>query len=249
MPQGRPRIGTSGWSYAHWSRGRFYPPGLPSGDWLRHYARHFPTVEINLSFYRIPTPAMVDRWRKTAPPGFVFAHKLWRGITHLKRLADTQPAQRSFLEVVDGLGDRRGPLLVQLPPSMKRDLPRLEGFLDELHEAQGSRPGRVAVEFRNPGWIVPEVYAALDRRNVALCLADMAKCPIVEPNEADFVYIRRHGSGRQYEGRYGEAEIEADADRIRGWLDRGRDVYVYYNNDIGGHAVDNAQYLQQCLGA
>ena len=132
---------------------------------------------------------------------------------------------------------------------MERDLPRLERFLDELCEAGGSRPGRVAVEFRNPDWLVPEVYLGLDRRNVALCLADMAKCPIVEPNDADFVYVRRHGSGRQYEGRYDEVEIEADAERVRGWLGQGRDVYVYYNNDLGGHAVDNARYLQRCLCA
>jgi uncharacterized protein YecE (DUF72 family) len=246
-PRGRPYIGTSGWSYAHWSRGRFYPKGLPSRDWLAFYAESYSTVEINLSFYRIPQPEMIDRWVEIAPQDFQFALKLWRGVTHLKKLADADEWTRNFFEVANRLGEKRGPLLVQLPPNFRRDIPRLESFLQSLPEAMAGMKWRVAVEFRHPDWLVPEVYALLDRYDVALCLADLARCPITTPNNASFLYVRRHGWHESPEGRYGDPQIEGDAARTRQWLEEGRDVYIYYNNDLGGHAVDNATKLKESI--
>lgn len=245
---GRSFVGTSGWSYAHWSKGRFYPPGLKQGDWLRFYAERYRTVEINLSFYRIPSEAMVRRWTDTVYGDFRFALKLWRGITHLRKLNDAQDYLGNFFQVANGLGSRRGPLLVQLPPSLGLDLERLDDFLRRLPDAMGDLEWRVAVEFRHPSWLVPETCRLLERYEAALCLADMARGPVTEPNDAGFVYVRRHGSDGHYQGRYTDRQIAADAQRIRAWLGEGRDVYVYYNNDVGGHAVDNAKTLMEMLG-
>jgi uncharacterized protein YecE (DUF72 family) len=248
MPGGKCHIGTSGWSYAHWAKGRFYPKGMKPGEWLRFFARHFDTVEINSSFYRLPKPDFVSRWRQVTGSRFRFAVKLWRRITHLKRLADCSRQLEDFFEIAGLLGPKRGPLLVQLPPSMRKDVARLDAFLTDLKKATGRSRWKVAVEFRNTDWLCKEIYELLNRHRVALCLADMERCPITEPNDVSFVYLRRHGPGGRYRGCYGAAHIAADADRIRGWLQAGREVFVYYNNDIDGHAVDNAHQLIEMVG-
>lgn len=248
MAGGRCFVGTSGWSYAHWGGGRFYPPGLRSGDWLPFYAERFTTVEINASFYRLPQPESVRRWRELTGGRFRFAVKLWRRITHEKRLAGCADELRDFLAAFAALGPRRGPLLVQLPPGLGPDLPRLEAFLADLRRAAGRQRWRVAVEFRHPGWLSPEVYDLLARRGAAVCLADLPRCPVREPNAAPFVYVRRHGPAGGYRGCYTPGQIAADAEQVRGWRAAGRDVYVYYNNDVGGHAVDNARQLREAVG-
>lgn len=248
MRSGKAFIGTSGWSYAHWGKDRFYPKGLKQGEWLTYFAQRFMTVEINTTFYRMPRPEFVQRWRTVTSSGFRFAVKLWKRITHEKRLVDCGEVLRKFLEVAEGLGPRRGPLLIQLPPTLRRDPQRLDAFLDDLHHAAGRARWHIAVEFRHPSWIEDEVIEVLNRRHAALCLSDMPRCPVTEPNEAAMVYVRRHGPTGRYQGRYAPAHITADARRIRGWLKSGRDVYVYYNNDIGGHAVDNARQLAEALG-
>lgn len=249
MARGVCYIGTSGWSYPHWAGGRFYPPGLKPGEWLTFLAGQFSTVELNASFYRPPRPEAIARWRRAVPASFRFAVKLWRRITHERRLADCGAELRSFLEVVGALGSKRGPLLVQLPPSLRRDDALLAAFLDTLRKAAGRRRWRVALEFRSPDWLCPQVCALLSAQDAALCLSDLPHCPCVEPNAASFVYIRRHGPTGRYRGCYTDELIRADAGRIRGWLEAGRDVYVYYNNDIEGHALDNARELIAQVGA
>jgi uncharacterized protein YecE (DUF72 family) len=180
---------------------------------------------------------------------FRFAVKLWRMITHRKYLVDCDEQLRGFLSVVSGFAAKRGPLLVQLPPSIRKDLPRLETFLDNLRAVMGRKRWRVAVEFRHASWADAETTALLDAHGAALCLADMPRCPFTEPGNAEFVYVRRHGPGGSYRGCYSEAHIAGDARRVSAWLASGKDVYVYYNNDIGGHAVDNArQLLTACCG-
>ncbi|RME41136.1 MAG: DUF72 domain-containing protein [Planctomycetota bacterium] len=245
MSAGTLYVGTSGWSYAHWAGGRFYPRGLKQGDWLVYYADRFSTVEINASFYRLPRPQMVERWRKVTKAGFRFAVKMWRRITHEKKLVDCERELADFLETVARLGPRRGPLLVQLPPSFRQDLDRLKHFFDLFRQVAGRSRWRLAFEFRHPSWIGEEVYRFLDRRRAAVCLADLPRCPITEPNDAPFVYVRRHGPQGRYRGGYPPRQITADARRVRSWLDAGRDVYVYYNNDIEGHAVRNAAQLRE----
>jgi uncharacterized protein YecE (DUF72 family) len=254
MARGTCYIGTSGWSYTHWAKGRFYPRGMKPGDRLAFLAEHFSTVEINSSFYRLPRPEMIARWRSVTRPGFRFAVKLWRRITHEKRLQDCGAELADFLALVGALGSKRGPLLVQLPPSLRRDEARLDGFLTQLRAAARPAAGKrarrwaVTVEFRNPEWLCDEVYRLLTRHRAAVCLADLPRCPITEANAAPFVYIRRHGPGGRYRGCYGPEHIAGDARRIRAWLASGRDVYVYYNNDLEGYAVDNARQLMAAVG-
>jgi len=250
MPAGRAYIGTSGWNYRHW-RGEFYPEKLPQKQWLSHFATQFPTVEINASFYRVPRPEHVERWAKKVPRGFRFALKLWRGVTHYKKLVNAAGALETFFEAADRLDSRRrGPLLVQLPPSQGRDLDKLNRFMDELREASHGR-WKVVFEFRHPEWLCDDTYKELDRQRAAICLHDMQDaCPTDEPNDASFVYVRRHGpSEERYSGSYSASHIERDAGRIREWLKQGKTVFVYYNNDIGGHAVRNARQLQEAVGA
>jgi uncharacterized protein YecE (DUF72 family) len=249
MARGRCYIGTSGWSYAHWAKGRFYPKGLKPGEWLGFLAERFNTVEINSSFYRLPRPEFVTRWRDVTGGRFRFAVKLWRRITHEKRLKDCGSELSDFLAAAGELGPKRGPLLVQLPPSTRKDVGRLEEFLAALKKVAGRSRWKVAVEFRNPDWLCDEVNELLSRHKAALCLADLPRCPITEPNEASYVYIRRHGPGGGYRDCYAPRHIAADAARVRAWLDDGKDVFVYYNNDIDGHAVDNARQLMEAVEA
>jgi uncharacterized protein YecE (DUF72 family) len=254
MASGKCYIGTSGWSYRHWAQGRFYPRGMKPGEWLAFFAQQFSTVEINSSFYRLPKPGMFARWRGVTPTRFRFAVKLWRWITHLKKLKDCETELANFFAVAGELGPKFGPLLVQLPPSLGKDAARLDDFLTQLHTVsrlatqKRARRRLVTVEFRNPEWLCDEVYRLLTRHRAAVCLADLPRCPIVEPNEAPFVYLRRHGPRGAYRGCYAPEHIAADAARTRAWLAAGKDVYVYYNNDIGGHAVDNARQLTAAVG-
>ncbi|MEN6626366.1 MAG: DUF72 domain-containing protein [Candidatus Sumerlaeia bacterium] len=242
-------VGTSGWSYRHWSGGVFYPEKMKQGDWLAYFMTRFDTVEINMSFYRLPGEAMIRRWEAMAPKGFHYAVKMWRMITHRKLLRDSGDLIGRFMGVVGGLGAHRGPLLVQLPPRLDLDLDRLDGFLTELKSIIGRAHWRIAVEFRNPAWLVPETADLLTRHHAALVLHDMAGSEAIEPNAADFVYIRRHGAAGRYAGEYGEEQLETEARDIRSWLGEGRDVWIYYNNDAAGAAVRNALRLKQLLGA
>jgi uncharacterized protein YecE (DUF72 family) len=247
MGTGRGLIGTSGWSYAHWAKGRFYPRGLAQRDRLAHYARRFRTVEVNATFYRLPRPEYVERWLEITGGRFRFAVKLSRRITHQMQLAGCDEELGRFFEVVSGFGRKRGPLLVQLPPYLSVDPRLLDDFLRALKSNMGKPRWRVVVEFRNDDWLCKDVLEILDRRRAALCLSDMPRCTTEKPNDVDFVYVRRHGVGR-YSGSYPPAALEKDAGRVRGWLSRGRDVYVYFNNDLGGHAVDNARDLAERVG-
>lgn len=241
--------GTSGWSYRHW-RARFYPRGVPVRAWLPHYAQHFPTVELNTSFYAIPKPTSIAAWQAAVPADFVFAIKLWRGITHYRKLVDCDDAVRRFLDAFTTLDPaRRGPLLVQLPPFLNKDITRLARFLDLWAEATHKQPWPLAVELRNPQWLVDDVRAVLDARGAALCVQDHAELIVDEPNDAPFVYLRRHGPQGTYRDGYSDATIAADARRVRGWLDKGRRVYAYYNNDIGGHAPVDAARLAEAVQA
>ncbi|MBN2562840.1 MAG: DUF72 domain-containing protein [Phycisphaerae bacterium] len=249
MPPAKCHIGTSGWSYAHWAKGRFYPKGLKQTEWLAFFARQFDTVEVNMSFYRLPKPEMVARWGRMTGSRFRFAIKLWRRITHEKRLADCGAELGDFFAVLNLLGSKRGPLLVQLPPSMRKDVGRLDTFLTEQRKAAGRSRWKVAVEFRNTDWLCEEVCTVLDRHGAGLCLADLPQCPITRPNDAAFVYMRRHGPGGSYRGCYTPRHVAADAGQIRGWLESDKEVFVYYNNDINGHAVDNARQLLKAIEA
>src|SRR5581483_2008586 len=236
------RVGTSGYVYPHW-RGRFYPRSVPQRLWLPHYAAHFPTVELNNPFYRLPSLAAVRAWRAAVPPGFVFAVKASRYLTHVKRLRAPAGPLRLFLGRMRGLGPGLGPVLFQLPATFHANPERLDGLVRALGR-QRLVPGlRVALEVRHPSWLEADVVARLRAGSVALCLADWTACPVTGPVTADFVYVRRHGPAARYAGTYGEAALAEDATRIRRWRREGRDVYVYFNNDQAAHAVRDARRL------
>jgi uncharacterized protein YecE (DUF72 family) len=235
------RIGTSGWVYPHW-RGLFYPPELRQKDWFAHYARHFDTVEINNSFYRLPGPAVFEKWRAQAPAGFVYSVKASRFLTHVKRLARPEQPLRAFFEGAVRLKETLGPILYQLPPNWAPDLPRLRHFLEALPEGYSH-----VVEFRDPRWLTGEVFDLMERSGVSHCIHDRYGLDVPLRVTASPVYVRFHGDTAPG-GDYTPEALEAWADRIRGWLNQSLDVYLYFNNDAGGYAVKNATSLKRKLG-
>lgn len=236
------RIGTSGWIYRAW-RGPFYPEKLPQRLWFEHYAGRFDTAEINATFYRLPTQAAVARWREQAPDDFVFAWKASRFITHMKRLKDAEPSLQRIYAPMLALGAKLGPALFQLPPQMSLDLPRLTDFLALLPDGR-----RHVVEFRHPSWYVEPVLAALAARDVALCISDHHHAPAPFLATASFAYVRGHGPGGRYAGAYPEATLQTWAEHIEAWRGEGRDVFAYFDNDIGCAAPGDAQRLKARLG-
>ena len=235
------RIGCSGWAYRDW-KGPFYPAGLRDKDRLAHYATVFDTCEINASFYRLPTEAAVQAWRDGVPDGFVFAWKVSRYLSHNKKLNDPKDSIDLVFGRMAPLGDRQGPALLQLPPMLRRNDARLAGFLELL-----PREVRCAVEFRHASWYADAVYALLERHDAALCISDHHDAPSPWEATARWVYVRGHGPGGHYRGRYGEAALKQWASRIEAWRGEGRDVYAYFDNDIKAAAPADARQLKGLL--
>jgi uncharacterized protein YecE (DUF72 family) len=238
-------IGTSGWSYRHW-RGVFYPEDLPAREWLRFYAARFPAVELNTSFYRTPAATSFERWREAAGPGFVFAVKANRYITHTKRLRDPADPVAREMRTVEPLGDALGPILLQLPPDLPLDRDRLRGLVEQLPQDK-----RFAVEFRHASWEDVEVYRVLGEHGVAVCLHDWrgrAWPATAAENGASLTYVRFHGPTGGYTGRYDEATLARWAERCDRWRAEGRDVFCFFNNDAAGNAVHDALRLRRLLG-
>jgi uncharacterized protein YecE (DUF72 family) len=231
-------IGCSGWNYADW-RGPFYPErGCPPSRWLEFYARHFPTVEINSTFYRLASRDAVARWLTQTPDDFVFAPKISRYVTHIKRLTSTEAVDR-FYELIEPLvkSPKFGPVLWQLPENFHRDDERLRNALDNLP------PGRHAFEFRHRSWFDEAVYSMLRERDVALVLGDTPERPFQAYElTADFTFIRFHHGTRGRGGNYSRTELEEWAARIRKWS-REVAVFAYFNNDWKAYAVRNAKTL------
>ncbi len=243
MSRAKAYIGTSGWNYGDWRR-RFYPEGLRQADWLEYFAAQFETVEINNVFYRLPDPDTVAQWAEQAPSRFRFAVKMWRGVSHYKKLKDCRAHLERFVSAVGALpSGRRGPVLVQLPSNQGKAPDKLDAFLDDLKAVTRPARWKVAVEFRDPQWLCPEVFEVLDRQRAAICLHDMPPADVASPGDASFVYVRRHGPKGDYRGSYSDQAIRSDARRVRAWLDAGRMVFVYYNNDTDGCAIRDAQRL------
>ena len=247
MPEARERpvrIGCSGWNYAHW-REHFYPRGCPPARWLRFYARTFDTVEVNATFYRLPTRKAVAGWVEQSPDGFLFAVKASRYLTHIKRLTDLGQGIERFYERLEPLVDspKLGPVLWQLPESFRRDDERLAAALTALP------PGRHCFEFRHESWFREDVYALLREHGVALVVGDHPKRPFqAHELTADWTFVRFHHGTRGRNGNYSERELAEWAGRIAAWRRRA-DVYAYFNNDWEGYALRNAVRLAGLLGA
>ncbi len=235
------RIGTSGWVYKHW-RGVFYPQSLAAREWFPYYARYFDTVEINNSFYRLPTPEMFDAWRKQAPPGFIYAVKASQYLTHHRKLKDPEEPLQTFFERAARLGGTLGPVLFQLPPRWQVNLERFELFLSLLPSGYSH-----IVEFRDQSWLVEPVFRAMEHYHVAHCLHDMRPLNVPLRLTAPPVYVRFHG-GPGHSGNYETDFLESWARRIEGWQAEGLPVFAYFNNDPEGNAVRNALTLKRLLG-
>jgi uncharacterized protein YecE (DUF72 family) len=240
------RIGCSGWNYAHWRNGVFYPPRCAASKWLRYYAQFFDTVEINTTFYRLPRTAAVARWVEESPAAFTFAVKVSRYVTHIKRLLDVPQHLPLLYDRIAPLlrSPKMGPLLWQLPPTFTVDLDRLAGALEHLHDGQ-----RHAFEFRHPSWFSEETYTMLREHNVALVIGDRPQVNDFQTHEltTDFTLVRFHGGTRGANGNYSHAELDEWAERLRGWSSD-ITVFAYFNNDWEGYAIENALYLRERLG-
>lgn len=232
------RIGTSGWSYEHW-RGPFYPHDLPRDKWLPFYASRLMSVELNNSFYRLPNPRTLRRWHDEVPPGFRFAVKASRYITHMKKLHDTAASAKQFLARISVLGEKLAPVLFQLPPRWHSDPPRLAAFLRTL-----SREFTYAFEFRDPSWFNEEIYALLRTRNAALSIYDLNGFLSPKCLTADFAYVRLHGPDGPYCGSYDDHALVGWAAEFSRWSRRGRSVYCFFDNDERGFAANNAVRLR-----
>jgi uncharacterized protein YecE (DUF72 family) len=236
-------VGTSGWVYPGW-RGRFYPREIPQERWLAYYGKHFGSVEVNASFYRLPDRRTLRAWTKAAPAPFVFAVKASRYITHMKKLREAPSSLRSFVRRVATLGEQLGPILFQLPPHWRFNRERLAAFLTALD------PGyRYAFEFRDRSWINDETLQLLARRHAAFCIYDLAGFRSPESVTTDFVYLRLHGPAESYRGSYDARAITHWAQAIEHWAAAGRSVYCYFDNDEHAYAAANAAQLQSCLKA
>jgi uncharacterized protein YecE (DUF72 family) len=242
MP-GKVHIGTSGWHYKHWI-GSFYPEDISPNEMFRFYAEHFDTVEINNTFYRLPQLTTFDNWRSKSPENFRFAVKASRFITHMKKLKDPHTSMAKFLLATGRLEKKLGPILFQLPPRWKVDPERFSEFLEALPTGH-----QYVVEFRDQSWLVPQIFALLRKHNVAFCIHDLGESQSPLELTADFTYVRFHGPGTaKYTGSYRRADLRRWADRIDEWREDLTDVYIYFNNDVGGYAIKDSLVLRSLLG-
>jgi len=227
--------GTSGFSYKEW-KGSFYPEDLPAGQMLSYYAARLPAVEINNTFYRMPKPALLEGWAAQVSPEFRFVLKASQRITHRKRLKEAGEEVAYFFQTAATLGDRLGPALFQLPPNLKKDLPRLETFLGVLPEG-----ARAAFEFRHASWFDEAVYERLRARNLALCIADSEKLSTPVVATADYGYFRLRDEG------YEDADMARWADTIRAHEAQWKDTFVYFKHEESGKGPEFARRLIERL--
>ncbi|OGW39226.1 MAG: hypothetical protein A2Y97_11770 [Nitrospirae bacterium RBG_13_39_12] len=232
------RIGCSGFMYDHW-RKNFYPDGLSKNYWLEYYSKHFQTIELNVTFHRLPERETFTKWYLSTPESFVFSLKGSRFITHIKKLKDcTEPIEAFFSRTLL-LKEKLGVILWQFPPTFPLDLERFKDFLEAL------RPYcmRNTFEFRNKTWLNKKVFSLLEKEKAALCTADYPEYLNKLPLTADFIYIRRHGKDGSYATSYDTEQLKSVAKKIKAFLRQKIDVFIYFNNDALGYAPANAQEL------
>jgi len=232
-------IGTSGWHYRHW-RERFYPAELAPSAWLTYYAREFNCVELNSSFYRLPTETTLREWVEQTPADFRFAVKASRLITHRSKLHDCDAMLQTLLHRIGGLGSKLGPILLQLPPRWHVNPERLRAFLPHLPAEQ-----RFAFEFRDSSWHTPEIYNLLRTYQVTFCQFDLGGFQSPAEITTDMVYIRLHGPAAVYAGSYAMQTLRTWARRLLTWRAEGKVIYLFFDNDQSGYAVSNARTLRE----
>lgn len=227
-------VGTSGWSYKHW-RSRFYPNGLPAARWLEYYCTRFDTVEVNASFYRLPQERTLRNWRETVGPGFRFALKGSRYVTHVQRLRDSGEAVERLAQRIEPLGQALGPILWQLPPGLERDLDLLRGFLEGLPASQ-----QHVIEFRDPGWLDDGVCELLASRHVGIVSVSSERMPPRRFALGGLAYVRFHGLAGGYRHHYTAQELLPWAAWVADVVSSGGTAWVYFNNDGDANAPQDA---------
>ncbi|MGV3762222.1 DUF72 domain-containing protein [Parapedobacter sp.] len=243
MATGNIYIGTSGWHYNHWKK-NFYPENLKQPDWLSYYGETFHTGELNNSFYRTPNATTFEKWKTSVPPAFVFAVKANRFITHSRKLQGAQQFTTDFIQRSSQLDEKLGPILFQLPPYWSVDKEALADFANALPNGH-----RYVFEFRNQTWYDEEVYEILRANNCAFCIYELAGHLSPLEITADFVYVRLHGPGNKYEGKYTDTNLSEWSKRGRSWQHDDKTVYIYFDNDQHGYAVENAKTLKAMINA
>ncbi len=234
-------IGTSGFYYEHW-RGVFYPEDLPKSRFFDFYKERFATVELNSTFYHLPRLKTTQHWFERSPEGFLFSLKAYRGITHFRKLRECESELYRYLHLIKPLKPKLGAVLFQLPPSLHLDRELLEAFFKILP------PGyRFAMEFRHESWLCDDVFNLMKSYNVALCVNDFGKRRMPMIVTADFAYIRLHGPTGRYGGSYSDEELAGWAQKAREAAKESEAVFVYFNNDFGGYAVQNAEKLAKMI--
>ncbi len=235
-------IGTSGWNYKHWI-GKFYPEDLKQKDWLQFYIdKGLHTVELNNPFYHLPTKKTFENWNKQAPRDFIFAVKASRYITHMKKLLEPEKSLKNFISNVKGLNEKLGPVLFQLPPRWKYNSSRFKEFLQSLPENF-----RYTFEFRNETWWNDEALNLLNEYKCAFCIFELAGQ--ITPNEVttDFVYVRLHGPGNKYQGKYDTKTLTTWKNNFLKWHQQKKAVYCYFDNDDSAYAAENAIELNEMI--
>ncbi|MBP7741313.1 MAG: DUF72 domain-containing protein [Candidatus Pacebacteria bacterium] len=244
-------IGTSGWHYNHWI-GLFYPEEVKGYNELKFFSEHFDTVENNSSFYRISKETTYKTWSRMTPEGFKFSLKLNKAITHIARLERTKEAEEKVIYILEStqiLGEKLGAIVIQLPPSFRFDLEKLDTFLIffTTHARKLQYPPDIAIEFRNKYWFTKELYALLRKHNVALVAAQSSRYPGVQEITADIAYVRMHGPEKLFASKYSTEQLKEWAMFIEKAAKKTKRVYVYFNNDFHGYALDNAKELKDFL--
>lgn len=234
-------IGTSGWHYNHWI-GPFYSAGLPKTQWLEFYSGSFSTVELNNSFYRLPSEKAFEQWKMQSPAGFIFALKVSRLITHMKKMRNVEILLNNFISRARILKKKLGALLYQTPPDMLRNDDLLESFLSLL-----PRDLQHTFEFRHPSWHCKEICEILRSHRAGYCIFDMPGFTTPREVTSSFSYIRFHGSESLYGSSYADKELDYWAEWMKSLPDSVTKCYVYFNNDANGYAVFNARKLIQLL--
>jgi uncharacterized protein YecE (DUF72 family) len=234
-------IGTSGWQYYHW-KGKFYPEDLPSKDFLKFYSKYFNTVEVNTSFYHFTKKSTFEKWKKEVNRNFLFSIKLHRLFTHFRKLKlnkDDKRILKETIEIYKVLGKNLGPILIQLPPSLKKNLKVLEKFLKNFKNL------KLAIEFRHKSWLDKETYNFLKKKNVAFVISDSPRWPTDIVKTADFVYIRFHGKPKLFASKYEKEELIRYAKEIKKL--KPKTLFAYFNNDAEGYAIEDALEFKKIL--
>lgn len=240
-------IGTSGYSYPHWAKGVFYPGEISSQKWLEYYSQFFDTVELNITFYRLPPAETFLKWYERTPENFIFAIKGSRFITHIKKLKDCQEPLELFFSRIQRLKEKLKVVLWQLPPNLTFDLERMTAFCSSLNSLPLSKYIDYAFEFRHPSWFCPALLEILKEYNYSLCIAHSNRWPYQEIITANFIYLRFHGGESLYSANYSENELKYWAEKCKLWQGVGKNIYAYFNNDACGYAVKNARQLKELV--